>query len=1656
MPLPSITLLSPPSPPNNSVVTTSSVTIQWQFYTGALNYLIYVQEANLASNNWVDFYIGVQPGAYTIHSIINLVPSRQYRWQVIACDGNGDYIAQSPLWTFETLSSVPASAPVIITSPAANSQLSFSSPSVYINIVWQAYTNATRYEVWVVFGASISSLGKVGAPANVTAPTTSYTANYNFNSSIQQSVYAAVYVDAYNGSTFLATNNTHIFVIRYTPNTPTPYIYEIEISTNNVNYTPVNSVTFNYTIPYTTGTVFLKIYTSGSCVLSSNAPVSWFYEKITLLTNYIIFVEDQKIIEFEFEYNTGSARSTTILITAPDGSIVREINITQSASPIQPSCSYLLSSSVGGTFAGTLYTIEVSYLKTGVEFNVVPNLGCNWRIEIDSSNTNFPLTVNPTTWQNTLGSVFVDFNANSSSSVKVYKLKLVSPTSLIYNIEIVQAAYNPPPPPVQRSLQGKVYTNLQPSRLFVERGSTSYHAKQHLYISPTANFEASYIRVEITVTPSTTRWTAYSSMILPNAQSFQGNALISLQGYSPTMDPQTFRAKTSDGYLYELVIFSEEFPTTKFISPVNNSSFYTNQTIHIKWSIEEVFIPNLSTSPPWSKVFLFYGPSGRTGFTLTSKYPSQYSAIVNGYCEFEHNLDLTVFLSSLNQQQREQFINNPIKLELWAYYIKNFYAYDFKLEDFLTITVSEPTSVPIEEEPFEPAPDLQNGKIIKHVFQNVRTKCTHEDALSEPLTLIFHEIIGTPPFDSVEQLEFRYSEQDLSTISLLTSSPVFSINKGGGVLRTSPEHAVVTLPLSETFPADFVFNNLLKGENVIVIAEIRNDSGYCFQGIVEPNVNITFEDVYRQINILDVSRGVEKKEFVRRIEPTNLNVVHLANWFKVESAIDNHSQKIEYGLNSSTGKSLVDYLYKNTNRGEMIRIIDLMQLISDYINKESVFAETGIIENPTNSATLVVIGANEIGYYERTSSHASVMHDLLCAYIHLDSFILSDHYGPTTTKALSGITRDWTVERTRGLKDENGKWGKGEAKYSFITKTVAEVISAIAASTGYNVLFESCLESNKPFIRIVLHRNYSTHTFALNNTNNTFEQNTSVVYGLDSYETESENWKTKVSFKRVVVDKVEVKEINGKGTERVENACYNDIYVPAEIKYPVTNFERYFSLKEESKELIFASLRIDPLTLEGAVAKRTIELPNDNALTAEESQFYARLIYQNLLFSTNEQNFIQNERNFTVTINAPLFYFVKTNDGVPVAKYTLADAIAESIAIFETRSRLEIDVELLVHLESYNINLYNIVRILREGTSVQFYDCEIMNLDLDIGKPFVKLKVAAIKSGERLSDVSLAPPGSELKLIPVLPVNPNVPSRRESVFSLNGDTTLYPADSGGQFAQFWKGQKLEWNVPNATDTKIEIKRDSSTILSISVPTTTTQIADNIYRRLYASNGLHTIVLSGIVSGRKTLIASSAYQVFRGFLRLEEIGGINWGDVSPVKNIALVNNEYTVTLKFQAEWLETDFLISFGTNGISFRSDGVIWQFKKQILATDDVRYYEMGQNKKPIGQGKPVTITIDVNDGNMTSLKINEELILPSEFKVASENLPYTTPPGIHNKASSSNQAASKIHVDYIYVDLLNPTSSTPPEVVREFFSFKLFEASDKIFVDDFRNFGKF
>lgn len=1663
MSLPQVVLTSPN---DNAVLNTNAVDLIFQPYTGANGYIVTVDEQTPAG--WQNFYQEMRFGSSTIFSVSPLGVGKTYRWQIVAIDANSDYIAVSVYRTFQVSSS--ASAPVAqidILRPARNSTVVLSSFSDTFVAEWTAVSGATQYRIWYEqFGNSQIPDFSNTTPILQTSTTCSLQAK---SQPLNQSVTYAMRIEALNASNNIIGQSTiwsfYIVVGSSLPRCS----FEASVRINNGSPITLNSATPIINLPRNAGNVKLIISTGNGCSYSvkSGTGETWLLYNSAQAT-FNLQASGRNEFFFTFSANSSNQRTKRVDVFSPTFGVLYEITFSQEASTTSPNCNYSIITSPASTQVNTSHFVNVSHSTTSITATVNTSPTCQWRMR-QGVNSQGNVSIPDLNFiSGTLGQT-ISFGANVSSASRRLVVEVLDPNnSVVASIYIIQAASpSPCTMDVNRSIVW-ISAEAQSGYGFMWINNVCQWRISLIMVS------SSWIEVEVdnqrysTVTPWIRGEKAYTIH-------YEANNSVDVR-----FGRIVFESAAGNVFWF---IFQRPLLLTPpiVLLPNDGDSFLDTASIVIRWRTDGLFfgyhsfrIRLVSDRLIYEEIipvsnYSYLSSSGERVYELSVSLSSLLASLPD-------NVRRSVYQRGMRIRFEYSWLGQGLDETNWTFFSEDFNQ--FAERDVVIIeTFPPPVEEPVEEP--EEEPEQRKGKAIRHIFPMFQTVCgLKDDALSEPIRVEIFEIVGEPPFDQVDIEDVEWTDIDGNALQILARTPIESAIIGRSALRSEPEMSTVEVSFSEEFPAEAVFERLLsKGKVTYYVRIIDDSSNRTVEGFLNPQISLSFLDFTHVVKKNSLSRFEENEVRIRRNEAFEGQLISSASVLKEMSAIDKTSRKISYSASNSSGKGLVDFLYRKFSRGEMVRISSVFAAILEYLNTESFLGQCKIFQSVSTSSFLRVLNANRIGYEQRDAQDRILNIDALSAFIYLDSFILSEHYGSSETRGKNGQLRDWSVERTRGLRNNDGEYGVDEEDYSFLNKTIFEIVSKLAQACGYDFFFN--VEFDNVFtLKLSLYRaSESSFLFAQDAITGVFNAIQNKIYYANDYLDDEESWKEDVESSLIFFEGIEVKEIGGKGMERPEGTVYNSIYEAGTVKSAASDLERFFGTTRESWNLILASLRIDAdaYATNGSI-KRKITLPFSRALTTQEAQFFARLIYRNYRYASSAVVYVQTGNEFEVDLsNAVRVFFFRIDDGVFYER-DFANALAKLMAFHIQRVKKAVSARLFFELKDNDFDIASSIEIAR-GRKRRLGT--VLSYKKDIGRRLVsgQFSIFDEKETQFLEEM----PSSAEAWAKLFRENVSgVPVFANGVYARK-DVRLYPPNSSGQFGDAWSGMRLGWffssEFENATLKVCELRGGKYRVLTMfAIPndnSSGTLLTTAFYRILYRREGLKSLILSARLKTNpsKVRVVSVPLECFRGFLRFEKPFLLSYSDLPSPKSSALntIQNADKLRLSVRYRGLFFDkqhvVVLFHIENGAVMVCDGKLIVAKNSDFDTNNLplsssgQFVDLGQQGKSFGNEKAVKIELEFEDATILSLKVDDETIsgvsgysgdpLSNSFQgIGAIKGAKTFPADL--------SSAPKVHFDYVKIERWNTSSSAWDLLLAEHFSYEIKRYDDKLFIDNFENFEKF
>jgi hypothetical protein len=727
--------------------------------------------------------------------------------------------------------------------------------------------------------------------------------------------------------------------------------------------------------------------------------------------------------------------------------------------------------------------------------------------------------------------------------------------------------------------------------------------------------------------------------------------------------------------------------------------------------------------------------------------------------------------------------------------------------------------------------------------------------------------------------------------------------------------------------------------------------------------------------------------------------------------------------------------------------------------------------------------------------------DLLFSYVYLDSFIHSDSYGDPKSKQKSGELRDYSVEITRGLKGNDGKYPKEEKEFSLLNSpSVLDFVIKLAESCLCSVFFSVKRVSNTYRVFMTLSRQGASQYTGV------YYRSSGALQAFYLARKEAlfvENpHKQDASTENLLLEFIKVSEINGAGNEREDRQLprteLNDLLVYDASKTDAVN--ALFGAIRYEQRLSVASvyaLSYEFVSNAPDVIVRELTLPSDRDLEQHEREFYARTALQNVRAATPYLVYQQIDQNFKIKFQAPTWFIVLDDKNISegtqartgrafVGRY-LAEAIyqfllsrvKQSIKTVSFRAKLS---DAHKFAEHYTLGLSQVRTFGLASNAllrVRHYRYDVVRDEIE-----GEFEVVMGQQIERDSELSYPcefvirydlPPPSDSSHRPRY----TIPIRRAG-YSYSSGSSVYGDD--------WKGYRLLWSVNSEyEDYSVVVYRYRDNVLryvhevALSERTATTGLEFGLqnYNLINAVSGRYVLMLVATRVQGGIRFANRQYVVLDvdyGFLNVSYPHSLGHG----VKDLRL---SQAVRVKFAFAWFATkkqtivimssEPIPDIGDALCVFVRDGYLHVARIGVnKITNSFQYFEIGScdlSQVPSGGGVygKVSVEIDIDNSSGTvSFKINGTSYpsVPYAYRNDDFNVSEYTQLALNttffNVAESSEGGFGKVHGEFIEIWSGVSFSSLSKQFERYFDNEigkeLLISESGRVFVDEGKNMAKF
>jgi len=1219
---------TPPAYPTEFVSSINTVSLSWQYTDGNPPLPSSISALEIVAQDVNSRLVErVRLGApnLTVGEIAGLELGKVYNVQVVAYDINDDILAFSRPVRVRISSSANVGIAIFHVLRIQRFlnylnenyiQVTTNSPSEAINIAWESVNGAAIYRLWYGI-ASSGEFIDTNQPASQTVISAGTTITPYHTTGTQLYV---LKVKAFNASwNEIATTRTYAFYWTIiNPNQPPPQCsyqaYDVtaaQMITSTTHTIVLSSLAGVRTIRIIATCPFSIVFTGNGWARLSNA----FYD----FTAGYDGNEDFPI--YYDENSTNQFREATLIVRNTANSTIFTITLRQNSSSSAPPCSYTITTNPPYNSvrqSDGAYVVVVSADTTSVQVTVNTSSTCRYYfLDQQFQFTGISRCASICSGINT---VTLSFPANNTPNAIERQVRIIDPdrNSVIRTVVVRQLPFSTeyplpdfvsPPTPIVPT----VYL-LDPNpnigyKVFVRH-----------------NGDERYVRI---ILRSKKFGTIYLSVDGQKKAELTIDRSYGIAGFHDLQWILRDVRNTRD--VYRDLVFYTYFP---FPIPQPRATFTRPSPAE-----RTIFVPpnsGVSVTFEWNTVDWV-----RDGYRLYMFSDNVFIAST----PFQNTNTLTY---NFTRAQLDSLPNGELYVELIA-------------EDMTTdqIVLRFENLPPPPPPPPPPEDETKILDVVEHVFDG--QVLTSGDVARSGFELRVWEVCGDANADVVRTSVKSWRTADGRELRVITEAPEIEHTVSRSILRSDVEFPSATLRFTELFPFEKVFARFLAGESkrplmyyARLICRTDDEVFSVCEGIIRMPIDTTLLRYTHATNQGDV----------RQVMPFSVQLFHPASLLKFTNPIDQTSRTVTYNRTSSriesSGKGVIDYIRNAFDAGIFVRIIDVLDVIGAWLNEASIFARAGIFDsvrdtsgNPMYYPTVEVQGFDAFMLLRNESSENAARYtaqDLLFSYIYLDSFIHSDSYGDPKSKQKSGELRDYSVEITRGLKGNDGKYPKEEKEFSLLkSSSVLDFVIKLAESCLCSVFFSVKRVSNTYRVFMVLSRQgVSQYTGVYYRSSGTLQ----AFYLARKEALFVENpHKQDVATENLLLEFIKVSEINGAGNEREDRKLprteLNDLLVYDASKTDAVN--ALFGAIRYEQRLSVASvyaLSYEFVSGEPDVIVRKLILPSNRALEQHEREFYVRTALQNVRAAEPYLFYDQREADFVVKFKAPTWFIVLDNKNI--------------------------------------------------------------------------------------------------------------------------------------------------------------------------------------------------------------------------------------------------------------------------------------------------------------------------------------------------------------------------------------------------------------------------
>ena len=1673
---------TPPAYPTEFVSSSNTVSLSWQYTSGDPPLPTSISALEIVASDVQSGLVErVRLGApnLTVGEIAGLELNKVYNVQVVAYDISDDILAFSRPVRVRVSSSANTGIAIfhVLTIQRTLNylnenyiQVTTNSPSESINIVWAGVNGAAIYRLWYRI-ASDGEFVDTNQPSRQTLSSTDTTIRPDHTTGTKLYVLKIKAFNA-NGNEIATTRTYAFYWTIIDPNQPPPQCsyqaYDVTASqmiTSTTHTIVLSSLAGVRTIRIIASCPFSIVFAGNGWAKLSNA----FYD----FTAGYDGNEDFPI--YYDENSTNQSREATLAIRNAANSTIFNITFRQNSSSSAPPCSYTITTNPPYNFvrqSDGAFVVIVSDDTTSVRVTVNTSSTCRYYFFdqfFQFSGISGCRSASACSGTNT---VTLSFSANNSTNAIEREVKIIDPdrNSVIRTVVVRQLPvfieYPLPDfvvPPTPRINTTYLLDQNSRYKVFVRHNGDERHSR---IILRSNNFRTDYLvvdgqkKAEFTIDFSfATDWYHGLRWMLRDNRNTRN--VFNIRDFYALYDSRRQRAT-----------FTKPLPAERTIFvPPNSGVSVTFEWNTVSWA-------------RWYELYMFSD---------------------NVLIAFTPRQNTNTLTYNFTRAQLDSLPNGELYVEL---VVNNDFTTDQIVLRFENLPPPPPPPPPPEDE-------TKILDVVEHVFEG--QVLTSGDVARSGFELRIWEVCGDAHADVVRNSIKSWRTSDERELRVITEVPEIEHTVSRSILRNEVEFPSATLRFTELFPFEKVFARFLAGESkrpLMYYARLtcRTDSevfSVC-EGIIRMPIDTTLLRYTHATNQGDV----------RQVTPFSVQLFHPASLLKFTNPIDQTSRTITYNRTASrlesSGKGVIDYIRNAFDAGIFVKIIDVLDVIGAWLNEASIFARAGIFDsvrdtsgNPMYYPTVEVQGFDAFMLLRNENSERKARYetkDLLFSYIYLDSFIHSDSYGDPKSKQKSGELRDYSVEITRGLKGNDGKYPKEEKEFSLLnSSSVLDFVIKLTESCLCSVFFSVKRVSNTYRVFMILSRQgVSQYT-------GVYYRNSGALQAFYLARKEAlfvENpHKQDVTTENLLFEFIRVSEINGAGNEREDRKLprteLNDLLVYDASKTDAVN--ALFGAIRYEQRLSVASVyapSYEFVTGEPDVIVRKLTLPSNRALEQHEREFYVRTALQNIRSASPYLVYVQTEANFDVKFQAPTWFVVLDDKNILegtqartgrafVGRY-LAEAIyqfllsrtKQSIKTISIRARLFSAHEFAEH---YTLGLGQVGVFGLANNAL----LRVRHYRYDVVRDEIEGEFEVITGQQMERDSELSRP-CEFVIQYDLPPPSESSYRSRYTIPIRRAGLSYPSGSS-VYGDAWKGYRLLWSVDSEyEDYSIVVYRYRDNVLryihEVSLPvrqaTTGLEFGLQNYNLINTVSGRYVLVLVATRVQGGIRFANRQYVVLDvdyGFLNVSYphslIHGINDLRQSPV-----------VRVKFSFAWFatkkQTIVVMSsaprfdLGNNNALcvFVRDGYLHVAGIGVNNNDNATSFEFGTARScdlsqvPSGGGvyDKVSVEIDIDNSasGTVSFKINGTSYPSVPYAYADDdfNISEYTMLALNstffNVAADNEGGFGKVHGEFIEIWKGTSFSSLTKQFERYFDNEigkqMVVSESGRVFVDEGKNIAKF